>query len=103
MKGNIVCYVHPYYLYLVHTGRVETHDGGVCQAVKHGAHGFLGVELLWLEQLLHEALVEHGGRDVMHHCNRSHGTGSLLAQKWGQHRVTMRSILGQHEVNTGST
>jgi len=50
---------------LVHTSSIEPHDGGVCQAIKHRAQGFLGVEWLRFEQLLNKSLMEHRGHNVM--------------------------------------
>lgn len=52
---------------LVHAGGIEPHDGSVSQSVEHRPHGLLGVQRLCLEQLLHEALVEHRLYDVVQH------------------------------------
>lgn len=54
--------------YLVHAGLVQSHDGGVSQPVVHSAQGFLGIEILGFEQLLHEIFLEHGRDDVVHNC-----------------------------------
>lgn len=54
--------------YLVHAGLVQSHDGSVSQPVVHGAQSFLGVEVLWFEQLFHKLFIEHGCDDVIHHC-----------------------------------
>lgn len=60
---NFMCmYDH----YLVHASLIESHYGGMGHSVKHSPQGLLGVQLLWLEKLIHEPFVEHGGDDVIH-------------------------------------
>lgn len=52
--------------HLVHTGLVESHDGGVGQPVEHSPQRLLRIKLLWFEKLFEELFVEHGGNDVIH-------------------------------------
>ena len=60
--------------YLIHTCWVQSHDWGMGQSVKHCPHSFLGIGVLWLEKLFHEALVEHSANNIMHNFK---GTGEL--------------------------
>ena len=46
--------------HLIHAGLVQSHNGGVSQAVVHRLQGLLRVQLLGFEQFLHKLSIEHG-------------------------------------------
>lgn len=46
--------------HLIHAGLVQSHNGGMSQAVINSPQGLLGVELLGFEQFLYKVFIEHG-------------------------------------------
>lgn len=52
--------------YLIHTGRVQTHDRSVRKSVKHCSHSLPWVGILRFKQFFHETSVKHCANDVVH-------------------------------------